>query len=53
MTTAIIGHLYLGLLHPVSRTAFWGMFSGYVSVKFARAHHALWYDRVKDKQQGM
>lgn len=53
MLTAVIGHMYLALLHPVSRAAFWGMFNGYVSDKFAQAHHATWYERVKNQQRGM
>lgn len=50
MTAAVIGHMYLGLLHPDSRAAMSGMVNGYVSTKFARAHHAQWYDRLKDEQ---
>jgi len=50
MTASVIGHMYLGLLHPDSRAAMSGMLNGYVSTKFARAHHAKWYDRVKDEQ---
>lgn len=51
MTAAVIGHMYLGLLHPDSRAALPGMLNGYVSTKFAKAHHAAWYERVK-KEQG-
>lgn len=50
MTAATIGHLYLCLLHPDSHPALAGMINGYVSTKFARSHHAKWYDRVKDEQ---
>jgi len=50
MTAAVIGHMYLGLLHPDSNPALPGMINGYVSTKFARSHHAKWYDRVKDEQ---
>jgi len=50
MTAAVIGHMYLGLLHPDSNPALPGMINGYVSAKFARSHHAKWYDRVKGEQ---
>lgn len=50
MTAAVIGHMYLGLLHPDSRAAMPGMLNGYVSSKFAKAHHAKWYERVKDQK---
>lgn len=52
MTAAVIGHMYLGLLHPDSRASIYGMLNGYVPVKFAKSHHAAWYDKVKN-QQGM
>ncbi|WP_434510626.1 formate dehydrogenase subunit gamma [Desulfitobacterium sp. AusDCA] len=47
MTAAVIGHMYLGLLHPDSRAALPGMLHGYVSSKFAKKHHEAWYERVK------
>lgn len=50
MAAAVIGHMYLGLLHPDSNPSITGMINGYVPVKFARSHHAKWYDRVKDEQ---
>lgn len=50
MTAAVIGHMYLGLLHPDSRVAMSGMLNGYVSTKFAREHHGKWYDRLKNEQ---
>ncbi|AHF05860.1 formate dehydrogenase subunit gamma [Desulfitobacterium metallireducens] len=50
MTTAVIGHMYLGLLHPDSRVSLSGMLNGYVPSKFAKAHHAAWYERVKKGQ---
>ena len=53
MTAAVFGHMYLGLLHPESRTAISGMLNGYVSSKFARAHHAAWYERVKNQERGI
>ncbi len=51
MTASVIGHMYLGLLHPDSRAAMSGMLNGYVSTQFARAHHAKWYDGLKNEQK--
>ena len=51
MTAAVIGHMYLGLLHPDSKAAMSGMMNGYVSTKFARAHHAQWYERLEKEQR--
>lgn len=50
MTAAVIGHMYLGLFHPDSNPSITGMLNGYVPTKFAKAHHAKWYDRVKNEQ---
>jgi formate dehydrogenase subunit gamma len=47
MTAALIGHLYLALLHPESRTALQGMLMGYVPKAFAKAHHGAWYEELK------
>ncbi|MHB1652937.1 MAG: formate dehydrogenase subunit gamma [Desulfitobacteriaceae bacterium] len=53
MTAAVLGHVYLSLLHPDSRAAMPGMLNGYVSSRFAKAHHALWYAEVKNKENEM
>ena len=53
MTSALIGHMYLGLLHPDSNPSITGMLNGYVPGKFARSHHAKWYARVKDEQKNV
>ena len=53
MTSALIGHMYLGLLHPDSNPSITGMINGYVPGKFARSHHAKWYARVKDQQKNV
>lgn len=50
MTAAAIGHIYLGVLHPDSRAALSGMLNGYVSTKFAKAHHRDWYERLEKEQ---
>ncbi|MEW6661120.1 MAG: formate dehydrogenase subunit gamma [Bacillota bacterium] len=44
--TVLIGHVYLALLHPGSKESMKGMIWGTVSQKFAKEHHALWYDEV-------
>ncbi|QGP90859.1 Formate dehydrogenase, cytochrome b556(fdo) subunit [Neomoorella glycerini] len=41
----ILGHAYLGLLHPHSRESIKGMLTGKVSAGFAASHHAKWYQR--------
>lgn len=51
MTAAVIGHMYLGLLHPDSKAAMSGMMNGYVSTKFARAHHPQWHARLEKEQR--
>lgn len=47
MTAAVIGHMYLGILHPGSRASLQGMLNGYVPSKFAKAHHAKWYEEIR------
>jgi formate dehydrogenase subunit gamma len=38
----VLGHLYLALIHPPTRTALDGMVSGRVSPAWARKHHGNW-----------
>lgn len=52
MAAVVIGHMYLGLLHPGSREAINGMLSGYVSRAFAKTHHGKWYREVTQKETG-
>ncbi len=47
--SVIIGHAYLALLHPNSRESIRGMVGGTVSRRFAREHHALWYERLNSR----
>lgn len=42
----MLGHAYLGLLHPGSRESIKGMLSGKVSRKFAEEHHNKWYRNI-------
>jgi len=48
LTAAVIGHAYLGLLHPGYKPSLSGMLDGTVSSKFAKSHHALWYKEMTD-----
>lgn len=50
MTAAIIGHMYLGLLHPGSKEAINGMLNGTVTRKFAQEHHGKWYRETTQKE---
>ena len=51
MGAAVIGHMYLGLLHPSSKEAINGMLSGTVTRKFAQEHHGRWYRETVQKEQ--
>lgn len=51
MTIALIGHMYLSLLHPESRVALPGMLNGYVREEFAKSHHAEWYNEIRGQQK--
>lgn len=44
--SVILGHIYLALLHPGSRESINGMLHGTVSERFAREHHARWYEEI-------
>ncbi len=50
MTTAVIGHVYLSLIHPDSRASISGMLTGYVPEDFAKAHHAAWYEHAAENE---
>lgn len=39
-------HMYLTLLHPLTRATLPGMLSGYVSASYARYEHPRWYEEV-------
>lgn len=43
---AVIGHMYLALLHPHTRRGLSGMLTGRVAAAWARDHHAKWYARL-------
>ena len=50
MLAVVIAHMYLGLVHPGSKEAINGMLRGTVTRKFAKAHHAIWYEEVTKKE---
>ncbi len=50
MTAAVIGHIYLSLIHPGSRASISGMLTGYVPEDFAKAHHAVWYEQAAENK---
>jgi formate dehydrogenase subunit gamma len=43
----LIGHIYIATLG--TEGAFWGMWNGYVDANWAKQHHDLWYETVKDQ----
>jgi formate dehydrogenase subunit gamma len=43
----VIGHLYLALIHPRTRTSLTGMVTGRVTPEWAREHHAGWDPRTR------
>lgn len=51
MTAAVIGHAYLGLLHPGYNPSLSGMIDGTISRKFAKAHHTLWYNEIVEGEE--
>jgi formate dehydrogenase subunit gamma len=46
MLVVFMGHIYLGTLG--TEGALEGMQTGYVDETWAKEHHALWYDQVKE-----
>ncbi|USD66566.1 formate dehydrogenase subunit gamma [Vibrio sp. SCSIO 43136] len=48
LIAASFGHIYIGTVG--TEGALEGMKTGYVDETWAKQHHNLWYDRIKDKQ---
>lgn len=44
----MIGHAYLGLLHPGTKESLTGMLNGKVSLEYAKSHHALWVEELEE-----
>lgn len=49
---AVIGHMYLALLHPHTRQGLSGMLSGRVPAAWAQDHHPKWYGRMAGDPAG-
>ncbi|MBO8125645.1 MAG: cytochrome b/b6 domain-containing protein [Firmicutes bacterium] len=49
MTSMLLVHMYLSLIHPKMRTALKGMTTGWVDEEFAKSHYPKWYRRVTGK----
>ena len=49
LIAASFGHIYIGTVG--TEGALEGMKTGYVDESWAKQHHNLWYDRVKDKAE--
>lgn len=49
LMAAAFGHIYIGTLG--TEGAFEGMKTGYVDESWAKQHHDLWYDAVKEKSK--
>ncbi|SEK22425.1 formate dehydrogenase subunit gamma [Halomonas daqiaonensis] len=47
LTAVALGHIYIGTLG--TEGSFEGMASGYVDETWAKEHHNLWYEEVKDQ----
>ncbi len=42
-TPLVLGHIYMAVLNPASRTGLQGMISGYVDRQWAKHHYRRWY----------
>ena len=42
-------HIYMAAIAKEERPAFFSMFSGQVPAEYARHHHKLWYDQIKNQ----
>lgn len=51
-TGLLILHIYMAAISKEERPAFFSMFSGEVPAEYARHHHQLWYDQIKENQGG-
>ncbi|MBY7142070.1 cytochrome b/b6 domain-containing protein [Virgibacillus sp. NKC19-3] len=51
LTLFFFVHVYLVAFHPDERTSFNAMTTGYMDRGFAKHHHELWYNEVKDEEE--
>ena len=45
----LLVHIYIGALHPRMNESFQSMFTGKISVHYARHHYGKWYDKISGK----
>jgi len=43
-------HIYLSVVHPLMRGVFWSMWRGSISAKYAKSHHAQWYEEISGEE---
>jgi formate dehydrogenase subunit gamma len=51
-TGVLILHIYMAAISKEERPAFFSMFTGKVPEEYARHHHQLWHDQIKENQGG-
>ncbi len=44
----LLVHIYMAAISPEEKPGFRSMFTGHVPEDYAKHHHKLWYERVKD-----
>ncbi|NDV23392.1 formate dehydrogenase subunit gamma [Desulfovibrio sp. JC022] len=44
----LLVHIYMAAISPEEKPGFRSMFTGHVPEDYAKHHHKLWYDKVKD-----
>lgn len=50
MTSMLLVHMFLSLIHPKMKTALQGITKGWVPEDFAKGHYPKWYKRVTGKE---
>lgn len=51
LTVFFFVHVYLVVWHPVERTSFNAMTTGYMEEEYAKENHTIWYDKVTGKEK--
>jgi len=51
-TSLFVLHLYLVGIHPLTRESITAMVEGSVSEAYAKEHHTLWLEQVRDQKKG-
>lgn len=50
--TMFLIHVYMGILHPMTRGSHRSMLDGKVSPQYARSHYRKWYDELQKIEEG-